>query len=612
MKKLLTLAIVLLTLLMAVPVNADPGTLYVDDDDPTCGGNSPCYPTIQAAINAASNDDTISVNPGTYDETLSITKPITLSGADKTNTIITYTGSPSVEQLVFLGTNTGLNLDGPVVIENFTLYNGGSLTGDNDLLKFRARGVGGQITIWNNIFDCDGDGSMSSPAKAIEEAMQASNFVITGNEFNNCRYGIWLNGGQNGEISNNTFSNSASGAIGMGGSDSGALAPHNLTVTGNTIDNGTFGLVLARSIHDISFSCNRITNNSFAGILFWEYGPEDWSNVHFNYNNIAGNTSGMRGYSDPGATPHLAVDATNNWWGHASGPSGNGTGTGDSVLLNNVNFDPWLMEEIGDVCPPPADDEGPITSNVVATPNPVAVNGEVMVTANVDDTNTGGSNIASAEYSLDDGASWEPMDAQVGGFDTFSEDVIATFFAPADAGIYDLCVRGTDVYDNMGPKECILLAVYDPEGGFVTGGGWIDSPSGAYTPDDPNDPDLTGKATFGFVSKYKKGADTPTGNTEFVFQSASLNFHSSSYDWLVVNQGGTRAQFKGWGTINGEGDYRFMLWAGDGELDTFRIKIWSEDGNGEDVVYDNGYEGSGYENGQPIGGGSIVIHTKKK
>jgi PKD repeat protein len=114
---------------------------------------------------------------------------------------------------------------------------------------------------------------------------------------------------------------------------------------------------------------------------------------------------------------------------------------------------------------------------------------------------------------------------------------------------------------------------------------------------------FTGKATFGFVAKYlKKGTNEPTGETEFHFHTVNLNFHSSSYDWLVVNQGGTNAQFKGSGTINGEGNYKFMLWAGDDDPDTFRIKIWEENGV-ETVVYDNGFE-------QDIDGGSIVIHTK--
>lgn len=112
-----------------------------------------------------------------------------------------------------------------------------------------------------------------------------------------------------------------------------------------------------------------------------------------------------------------------------------------------------------------------------------------------------------------------------------------------------------------------------------------------------------GKANFGFVAKYKKGASIPDGQTEFVFKAGDLNFHSTSYDWLVVNKGDSRAQFKGTGTINGMGDHKFMLWAGDGEPDTFRIKIWYEENGAEIVVYDNGVQ-------QPIGGGNIVIHKK--
>lgn len=166
------------------------------------------------------------------------------------------------------------------------------------------------------------------------------------------------------------------------------------------------------------------------------------------------------------------------------------------------------------------------------------------------------------------------------------------------AGVYTLVVSAEDEAENKATSDPIFFVVYDPSGGFVTGGGWIDSPEGAYVPD----LSLTGKANFGFISKYKKGATEPTGQTEFVFHAGDLNFHSSSYDWLVVT-GSDYARFKGWGSINGYGDYRFMLWAGDGP-DTFRIRIWEELEFGvEDVVYDNGFD-------QIIDGGSIVIHTK--
>ncbi|MBK7329812.1 MAG: hypothetical protein IPI85_12225 [Dehalococcoidia bacterium] len=128
---------------------------------------------------------------------------------------------------------------------------------------------------------------------------------------------------------------------------------------------------------------------------------------------------------------------------------------------------------------------------------------------------------------------------------------------------------------------------------------------GAYAPD----PSLTGQATLGFVSQYKKGANVPTGNTQFQFHAAGLDFKSTSYDWLVV--AGAKAQYKGFGTINGSGNYRFMLTAidgnelGVGKPDTFRIRIW--DAESDLPVYDNqlGVD----ENADPttaLGGGSIV------
>ncbi|MFC2026262.1 hypothetical protein ACFLUC_03605 [Chloroflexota bacterium] len=192
--------------------------------------------------------------------------------------------------------------------------------------------------------------------------------------------------------------------------------------------------------------------------------------------------------------------------------------------------------------------------------------------------------------------------ATVGDFNSATiEDPI--YIAGNEAGIFDLTLQVT-YPDNLIYEDTTFVVVYDPDGGlvtgFVTGGGWIWSPAGAYAPD----PTSEGKATFGFVSKCKKGTTVPTGNTEFVFQAGDLNFHSTNYEWLVVNQNGTRAQFKGIGTINGEGEYKFMLRAGDNEPDTFHIKIWWEDNDeDENVVYDN-------ESDQAIGGGNIVVHIK--
>ena len=53
----------------------------------------------------------------------------------------------------------------------------------------------------------------------------------------------------------------------------------------------------------------------------------------------------------------------------------------------------------------------------------------------------------------------------------------------------------------------------------------------------------------------RKGADVPSGNTEFQFKAGDLNFHSTSYEWLVV--AGNKAQFRGAGMINGVEGYTF-------------------------------------------------------
>ena len=169
---------------------------------------------------------------------------------------------------------------------------------------------------------------------------------------------------------------------------------------------------------------------------------------------------------------------------------------------------------------------------------------------------------------------------------------------PPEAGVYTLTVRVRDDDGGVDSKN-VMIVVYDPSGGSVTGGGWINSPAGAYKPD----ASLSSKATFGFNSKYRNGA--PEGNTEFQLHAGSMNFRSETYQWLVVNQAGT-AQFTGTGTINGQGSYTFMLWASDGGStgDTFRIRI-TDNNNADAVVYDNGAN-------QLIGGGSIAVHSGKQ
>jgi len=160
--------------------------------------------------------------------------------------------------------------------------------------------------------------------------------------------------------------------------------------------------------------------------------------------------------------------------------------------------------------------------------------------------------------------------------------------------------------------------VFDPNAGFVTGGGFIDSPIGACELAGCSN-STVGKANFGFVSKYKKGSNTPEGQTEFQFKAGNLNFHSSAYDAGSLVISSFKAQYKGTGTVNGQSGYRFVLTAYDGQIngagidgiDKFRIKII---GPTNAVVYDNARLSSDdidAANPIAISGGSIVIHKGK-
>lgn len=251
---------------------------------------------------------------------------------------------------------------------------------------------------------------------------------------------------------------------------------------------------------------------------------------------------------------------------------------------------------------PPEDDRAPdVTINSPAPDTLFQLGTPVDVAASFSD---GGPGTHTCSVTWDDGSppSSGTITASSGG------GTCAATHDYADAGVYTIAVTVTDA-QGASDTETVDVVVYDPSAGFVTGAGWIDSPAGAYAAD----PAVADKAHFGFVSQYKKGASTPTGNSDFRFDAAGLKFQSSSYDWLVVS--GPKAQYKGSGALNGVDGYRFLLTVNDGEAtggggaDAFRIKIW-EAVTG-DVVYDNQMgAGDDADASTTLGGGQIIIHRK--
>jgi hypothetical protein len=171
-------------------------------------------------------------------------------------------------------------------------------------------------------------------------------------------------------------------------------------------------------------------------------------------------------------------------------------------------------------------------------------------------------------------------------------DGIATAEEPLLPAIYDIEVT----LSSWDLTASAILVIYNPEGGFATGGGWIvpvDDGLNSY----PNV-----RANFGFNAKYKK--DTSTGHLEFRYTNGFVDLKSDTVDLLVIT-GGKIAQFKGYATMNGQSGHWYFVKAIDngepGFQDTFEIKIWAP---GTDPDIDEHWHRAGGK----IQGGNIVVH----
>ncbi len=217
-----------------------------------------------------------------------------------------------------------------------------------------------------------------------------------------------------------------------------------------------------------------------------------------------------------------------------------------------------------------------ISANIV---HPIVINGSLVLTVMFDDNNV--------KYAT---INWGDGNEETVSVSGNSVSVPHTY---NKSNIYAPVVTITDACGLVSDsKEYQFVVVYDPNGGFVTGGGWINSPLS-------NLPYMSngGQANFGFNAKYKNGKnelDQVDGNTTFHLKAGDLNFKSSSHSAMSLVIANHKATYTGEGTINGGGAYEFRVIAIDGDVnskgapDYFRIKIW-EKGKPSVVVYDNQY-----------------------
>lgn len=238
------------------------------DGGGSCGGNTPCNTTIQAAITAASPGQTVTVYPGTYTENVTISKSLTLvstGGRGSTTIVGTQTSPASVYGAVLItGSTTGLSI-GTNPSNGFTIVGVDWPTNVTDVGAVYIQGSGTQtnLSIIGNDLQANGDDAfVSEPATTI------NGFVFDNNKLS----GKTFLGAQPNQTCcsatcyfDNTSSNVARTLFSLNPRGDGTPATTNLTFTNNMIT-GTAGAGSNGNVL-VQMSANNavVERNTFSG-----------------------------------------------------------------------------------------------------------------------------------------------------------------------------------------------------------------------------------------------------------------------------------------------------------------------------------------------------------
>src|SRR5436309_5970955 len=347
----------LLSLMAAGVPGAAAATLVVDDDGMAsatdCNATTPAFPTISAAVGAASPGDTIKVCPGMYPELVTVNKTLTFLGAQASVDARTRAVPLTSESVVGAPDGAFQIEANNVVIDGFTIQ---GVVSNPSAPPFTGLGAGiwtnpgfsgteGGHQILNNIiqlnivgiylnntcvfgtlvrFNFIRDNTVTGPASGngIYSDVGLCSAVIDQNKFSGNTSGSVLVIGppvssvaSDIDVTNNELvaptpesisflgvSNSTiSGNVSAGSTNDGTINlfgnNSQVMVTGNTLLNGVRAIVVSDPFFvgintDITAHQNCIQGNSIAGMEV-----------------------DLLAYP---TTPQL--NAENNWWGHATGP----------------------------------------------------------------------------------------------------------------------------------------------------------------------------------------------------------------------------------------------------------------------------------------------------
>lgn len=202
----------------------------------------------------------------------------------------------------------------------------GAIVEDNEVygnMNVGLQNIGGSGNIWR-------DNNVHDNWNAGVYVYYADEITFQGNTINHNNLYAFNGTGNDGD---------AYGGVGATGGNGGGTVSFALKLLNNTISNNEkgrqtqkIGVYLDGSVPDDGIEIK--------GNTFTDHDTDVWvesqaATTVVNDNNFDGTSTGVQN-DDASATLH----AINNWWGDASGPSGEGPGTGDAVSTN-VDYDPW-------------------------------------------------------------------------------------------------------------------------------------------------------------------------------------------------------------------------------------------------------------------------------
>jgi hypothetical protein len=325
--------------------------------------------TINAAIGKASAGDTINVAAGTYNEQVQINKTLTLKGAQAG--VDARTRIAAGESIIDHACGPVQIMADKVVVDGFTIQ--GSTLSDPCFLAgiwtnpgFTGTQGGHQILnniVQNNIsgIELDNIGTFQTKVQfnlirnnnntgpgagnAIQVNFGLNNAVIDKNKFSgHINSSVLVSSGGDDQqitISNNELVGGTPERIVFGSVDNSLITGN--TSIGSTATNGTIRLFGANS--GITITCNLLAGGQRGIRVDDPFAIGANSNITANNNNIQGNAVAGLQVDAGGYSPGL-LNAENNWWGSATGPTNpnNPGGTGDVIIdpVGVVDFFPYL------------------------------------------------------------------------------------------------------------------------------------------------------------------------------------------------------------------------------------------------------------------------------